>query len=521
MEMTIPASDSTAGQDGGRLWSRVAATLALATLLLLFANGRNSIPAAAWLAPVFMLRFVRSVGPGRGLTVAWAIHTLTWAFQFRGMVPAPSGLVVAIAAAYGLTLTIPYAVDRVLAPRLSGLASTLTFPGAWAATEYLQTQLTPYGSWGVAAYSQHESLVLVQLVSVTGLFGLGFLIAWFASVLNLAWEQGLHPQPTRRALTAFSLVLAVVLIFGGSRLSTVNATAETIRVASLSGLEIELLDAAMSERLTANQLTEEDLQVIRSRGEQLNRDLLERTEREAEAGARLIFWGEANGFAFTEDKDDLLEQARRIARRHHIYLGLGVAFWNSASETPLENQLILIDPTGDVVWEFFKARPVPGGEATISARGDGRLPVADTPFTRLSAAICFDMDFPQLLRQAGRNGADVVIVPANDWRAIDPWHTHMARFRAVEQGFNLVRHTSKGLSIAADHHGRVLAWMDHYTAEDRTLVSQVPTAGTRTIYSVIGDLFAWLCLAGLAVLVISARRSAARTHRASIPEPSV
>lgn len=504
--MTISTADTTAGQNDGRSSSRVAAILALAALLLLFANGRNSIPVAAWLAPVFMLRFVRGAGPGRGLGIAWVVHTLTWAFQFRGMVPAPAALLVAIAAVYGLTLTIPYAVDRVLAPRLSGLTSTLVLPVAWASTEYLLTLLAPYGSWGVSAYSQHDSLVLVQLVSVTGLFGLGFLIAWFASVCNLAWEQGLRQQLSRRALTAFALTMVAVLVFGGARLSILTATAEAIRVASLTGIEIELLDAAMSERLATDRLTDEDLQVIRGRGEQLNRDLLKRTEREAEAGARLVFWGEANGFAFREDKDDLLDRAKQIARRQGIYLGLGVAFWNAASETPLENELIVIDPAGEVVWEFFKARPVPGGEATISARGDGRLPVADTPFGRLSAAICFDMDFPQLLRQAGSNRADIVIVPANDWRAIDPWHTHMARFRAVEQGFNLVRHTSKGLSIAADHHGRVLAWMDHYTAEDRTLVSQVPTVGTRTIYSVVGDLFSWLCLAGLLTLVISARR---------------
>jgi apolipoprotein N-acyltransferase len=96
--------------------------------------------------------------------------------------------------------------------------------------------------------------------------------------------------------------------------------------------------------------------------------------------------------------------------------------------------------------------------------------------------------------------------PSNDWRAIDPWHTQMASFRAIEQGFNLIRQTSQGLSAAFDYQGRRLAAMDHYQTTDYAMVSQVPTRGVRTIYSRFGDWFAWLCLAGLALLAILSLR---------------
>lgn len=116
--------------------------------------------------------------------------------------------------------------------------------------------------------------------------------------------------------------------------------------------------------------------------------------------------------------------------------------------------------------------------------------------------ICFDADFPRLLAQAGALRADLVLDPSNDWPAIDPWHTHMASYRAIEQGVNFVRHTSQGLSAAYDYEGRSLATMDHYSATDRTMVSQVPTRGVRTLYSVLGDWFAWTSLAGLVLLVV-------------------
>ena len=136
----------------------------------------------------------------------------------------------------------------------------------------------------------------------------------------------------------------------------------------------------------------------------------------------------------------------------------------------------------------------------MQIRGDGKLRVLDTSYGRLSSIICFDGDFPQLLAQAGALGADVVLDPSNDWRAIDPWHTQMASFRAIEQGTNLIRHTSQGLSAAFDYQGRRLAAMDHYQTSDYVMISEVPTKGVQTVYSRLGDWFAWVCVAGLLVL---------------------
>ena len=82
----------------------------------------------------------------------------------------------------------------------------------------------------------------------------------------------------------------------------------------------------------------------------------------------------------------------------------------------------------------------------------------------------------------------------------------LAKSGAYEQGLNLVRHTTDGLSAAFDYQGHVLASMDHFQAADRTMIAQVQIKGVRTIYSVIGDLFAWLSIATLAMLTISAFR---------------
>jgi apolipoprotein N-acyltransferase len=476
--------------------------LVVAAVLLLFANGRHTVAAAAWLAPVFLLRFTRSRRPRGGLLVAWIVLAATWAFQLRGMAPLPGIWYYVVAAVFGLVGTFPYAADRWMAPRIGGFRSTLVLPCAWVVAEYLTTAFTPYGSWGSYAYTQHENLALIQLLSVTGIYGVSFLIAWFAAVANWAWEHDFSVATVGRGALAFTAVIAIVLFGGGLRLVLFAPDSETVRVASLTRPDIDLFGSEeATQRAYAGTATDEDLQLIRTHGDSINDDLLARTEREARAGAKIVFWGEGNGFTLKADEAALIQRSADVARRNGIYLGLGMAAWNLDNPKPLENKLVLIDPRGDVVWEYWKAIPVPGGEAAMMARDDGRIKSVETPHGTVAAAICYDMDFPDLLSQAGDLGADLLIVPSNDWREIDPWHSHMARFRAIEQGFNMVRHVSGGLSIATDYQGRVLAAMDHYTTTDRDMISHVPTRGVWTIYSAIGDTFAWLCIVGLVVFV--------------------
>jgi apolipoprotein N-acyltransferase len=160
---------------------------------------------------------------------------------------------------------------------------------------------------------------------------------------------------------------------------------------------------------------------------------------------------------------------------------------------------VLIDPSGRILASYLKSHAVPGWEAGIMRLGDGRLPVIQTGEGRIATAICFDADFPEFVRQAAQGSADLLILPANDWKEVKDVHVQMAAFRAIENGMPLVRAASSGLSSVFDPWGRVLAVTDYFAAGDRTMIAQLPVGGVRTLYARTGDLFAWLCVAGLAV----------------------
>jgi len=480
--------------------------LVVAAVLLPFAYGRWNVALAAWLAPVFLLRFVRTQSLKVGLPVAYLVLTAAFAVQMRGMIPIPGVAYYVFLVLFGIPSVLPYVLDRLLAPRLSGLGATLVFPTAWAALDYLSS-LGMYGSWGAAAYSSYGNLPLLQLLSVTGMWGITFLMGWFASTCNLLWEEGFASSRARRGAWVCCGTIAAVLLLGGLRMALFPPNLQTVRVASISDRIVgPELARPVKIRMFEGKATSEDMAAIRPWATAIDEDLLARAEREMQAGARIVFWGEVDAKLLKEDEAAFIARGQALAAKYNAYLGLAVGVLSMGKPRPLENKLVLIQPDGKVAWEYSKAHPVPGFEDKLQVPSDGKLRSLDTPYGRLSSVICFDADFPQLLAQGGASGADIMLVPSNDWQEIDPWHTQMASFRAIEQGFNLIRHTSHGLSAAYDYQGRQLAAMDHFRTADYALVSEVPTRGARTIYSRLGDWFAWVCLAGLILLTIQALR---------------
>ena len=163
----------------------------LAIVLIAFATPRWTIPLAAWLYPIFLLRFVRTQPLLRGVLLVLLATVLVFVFALQGVFTIPGALYYLVVFAVGVIYTLPYLIDRVVAPRLGGMLGTLVFPLAMTTVWYLNALLNPLmGTYGNPAYTQYGNLPLLQLLSVTGLWGIVFLMSWLASVVNWAWERG-------------------------------------------------------------------------------------------------------------------------------------------------------------------------------------------------------------------------------------------------------------------------------------------------------------------------------------------
>ncbi len=106
---------------------------------------------------------------------------------------------------------------------------------------------------------------------------------------------------------------------------------------------------------------------------------------------------------------------------------------------------------------------------------------------RLAGIICWDTNFPGIVRQAGQQQADILLSPSKEWPGINPMHAEMAVFRAIENGVAVIRQTDEGLSIVVDAYGRTLATGEGLADSGNYLLADVPTSSPTTLYPVIGD----------------------------------
>jgi apolipoprotein N-acyltransferase len=482
-------------------------SLPLAGIMWFFAGGRWVVGVAAWLAPVFMLRWFR----GRRAVVAFPLAVIVAGtanfFAWRGIadVMMPTGFFVLFSAAAAFVYLTPYIADRALSRRLDGFSSTLVFPAAVVTLEFALSVVSPLGTWNAVAYTQIDDLALIQLSSLTGIYGVSFIVTWFGAVANWAWEKGFVWATIKRGVTAYALVITAALIFGGARLAF-SRPAETVRVAGIISRPFFLSahPEMWAPLLAGRQLERDEAAAFRKETAAINEDLLARSRREARAGAKIVLWGEAGAQILARDEQALVSRGRVLAREENIYFGMALATLKPGRPKPVENKFILFDPRGEVVWEYLKYKPVPGPEAAITRRGNGNIPTTTTPCGRLAGVICYDMDFPGYIRKAGCSRADIMLVPAHDWRELGGLHGDLAVFRAVENGFSLFRPDNDAVSVATDYLGRPLAVMDYFATKDPVIVANLPTHGTSTLYTKAGDAFAWLVIAGFGVLSILA-----------------
>ena len=327
-----------------------------------------------------------------------------------------------------------------------------------------------------------------------------FLVLWGAAVTARMIRH--RTTTSIRGAIAYGLTLLAVLLWGEYRLLTTPVAGESVRVAGIT--PAAALKRELAEAMEAATSPTDDAGVYEIAA-RYNEDLLERSAREARAGSRLIVWSETAARVTNTSEHDFLRRAQQLAREHEVLLVMGVGVWNPDARPAFENKLVAIRPDGSIAWEFHKARPIAGAESALIEGGPNTIAMLDTKHGRIGAAICHDLDFPGLLRAAGRSRADILLGPSSDWSAIATMHSRMAMMRAVENGFSLFRPAENGLSVASDPLGRVLASFPDTGDGDGILVAQLPVAGTKTVYPVIGDVFSYasvLLAMGLGVVAL-------------------
>lgn len=452
--------------------------LLIGIVLITLTHTRASIGVLAFLEPIPFLLYLEQRRSKSALLWIFLCLLLGWTLATAKIVTAPIPWF--IAPAYAL----PIASFKILAfllfiPLRERQLAGYLFPAAFTLAEWLQATLTPFATWGIMAYTQVENIVWMQITSLGGIWILSFVIYLIAYQLFIALKTGQSNWNPK--LLIFTVLL--VSIFGSVRLSLAESqNNEMITVAAI-GTNSEIGMGAFPDLSKRS----------------ANRALIyQRMNKATSAGAELVVWTEAATGVLPDEEAAFQAEVTQLVDSLNVAAIVSYVVPTQFDPLLYLNKFIAIDSTGSIVHTYLKHEPVPGEPAIKGIQPHRSFQLNGM---LLGGAICYDYDFPRLALNIARLGVDIVALPSSDWRGIDPVHTQMARFRAVEGGYSLIRSTRWGLSATVNPVGRFTGWSSDNDLGDKLVIAQVPREGKRTIYCRLGD---WLPIVSAVLILIQA-----------------
>ncbi len=394
----------------------------------------------------------------------------------------------------------------------------------WVALEMIVARLWTGFPWNLLGSSQYLMTPLIQITSVTGIYGVSFLVVWVSlSLLSAGLMMVL--RPTVRSIWVGEIFLPVIVAavafnYGSHQLRDEPPATRTLRVT--------LVQPSIPQTLIWDT----------SRDRERFGDLIRLSEQALTNRTDLLVWPEAAVPSYARWDTNIYPAITNLVRRHRVWLILGSD--DLAPARPREqgdgweyyNASFLVNPDGEFVSRYRKRNLVVFGEYIPLVRwlpfvkwftpieggftpGVRPVPfVLNKPDVKTSVLICFEDIFPQLVREYADDDTDFLVnLTNNGWfgESAAQWqHAAGAVFRAVENGLPLIRCSNNGLTGWVDSHGclRQVFRDDRGTIYGAgSLTCEVPLLGVGekrapTFYHTHGDWFGWGCVGIAGIMLI-------------------
>lgn len=475
-------------------------------------------PAFAWIALVpLLLAFTGwngRPGPLRGIPPlrAFTLSLLTGMVFFLGTVYWTGTVIVTFGdvpvavAAVGVVLMSAYlalyhvvgllVTSRVIA-RL-GARGLFFAPVGWVGGEFLRGFMLGGFPWVPLGNSQVRVVAVAQLASVLGVYGLSALVAYLNATVAFALLRSDRSRTI--AVGAAAIVLLAIGGWGTWRIRDGSLTREGTPIT----VGIIQPNIEQNAKLAAAEGGDpQEARRIFTTNIAMTRDVVRR-------GAEFVIWPES-AIPFKFERDPRGEAIRELAREVRVPILFGsdqqtdaVSLYNAAyqiapdgSTAAVYRKMHLV-PFGEFVpWRkwFFFIKPLVDSFTDFSA-GDTMvmLPVGSH---LASTAICYEVVYPSLSRDAVNRGSQLLTTITNDgWygQSSAPYqHFEMAAMRAIENGRYLARSANTGISGVIDPYGQILRESSIF--EQVGIVEQARFLTSKTIYTVIGDVVGYSSLA--------------------------
>jgi apolipoprotein N-acyltransferase len=471
------------------------AALLCSAVLFYFGTGLEPVAALTWVAPLPVLLLAPRVSWPVTTGVAFVAYMLgtanSWAFQLRSHdTPLwPIGIMIDV----GLSVVFVLAVVafRLQLRRSRPLLAMFTAPAVWTGALYVVSVSNPMGLGGTFANMQGDVPVVLQSAAVTGMWGVEFLVMLAPAAVAVLLAPEVRTAWRVRAAVAGAVVLALALGAGALRLA-MTSTGPTQRVAAV----------ATNQRVWAPALDTKA-------GTDLVAGYVDRIEALPD-GVRTVVLPEQSFSSDEARPAALFDPMRQTAKSRDLDIVVGFAYQDGKAKY---NYALVFPAGGGEPLTYLKHHDM------VSPPGHD-LVFSPTSGVRVGVEICLDINLADPTNDYAAAGADLLAVPASDETDNGWQHSRTALLRGVENGLPLVWSDRTGMPMITDGLGRVLA-AAHTGGPGpfTTVVADVPVGPGATLYTRLGDWFAWLCLAIalIPLFIRGSRRPAASGSPAAAP----
>ena len=216
----------------------------------------------------------------------------------------------------------------------------------------------------------------------------------------------------------------------------------------------------------------------------------ERAAEAAAAGAQLLITpemfltgyelGDETAAAAARAAEEVLPGAAAVARRHGVALLVGLPELDAAGR--VVNSAVLLDERGEVVGRHVKTHLFGAAEREQFTPGERGVTLVDLHGVRIAVLICYDVEFPEVVRAAAAAGAHLVAVPTAQMEPFSFVAETVVRTRAWENQVHVAyaNHTGSERTLSYVGRSSVVAPSGQVLAAavdgDALLVADVDTA---------------------------------------------
>jgi apolipoprotein N-acyltransferase len=448
----------------------LAASLAvLATAALLLAgNGMSPIWPLMWIAFLPVLLFAAETTSWLLAAAAAALSILLGSLIMLHYLHFVLGLpLIAWFLPFSIALLL-FAVGvllfRALLHRGVIFSAVIALPAFWSVVEYLASFVPANGTAGSFAYTQQGFLPILQVASLTGSWGITFLLLLFPTAVAAFVYLRRRSLPHATLVISSSLgLLAAAILFGIFRLAAPTPhQAVKVGLLDTDSVTFAKQPAAMQSVITS---------------------YAEHAETLAHQGATLIVMPEKTGLLLSSNLQTVDPILQSVANRTGATLVIGMLHVVPPASY---NEARIYTPNQPIT-TYDKQHMLPPFESDLT-RGTALalLPKSVAP---VGVAICKDMDFVHPALDYGRAGIDLLLDPAWDFNIDRAWHGHIAIMRGVEGGYAIAHAAKLGFLTVTDDRGRILGEVRTNTQPFASLLVDVPLRHDQTFFDRYGTWF--------------------------------